>query len=79
MFWVQVVAVSDRGSLVSARAKAAELGFPEDHQQVAETPDGGRNVLYRLRVGPLPDRASADRVAERMQAAGFRDAWVVTP
>ncbi len=79
MFWVQVVAVSDRKGLADARAKVGELGFPADHQQVAQARTAGGNVLYKLRVGPFPDRTSADRVSDRMRAAGFPDAWVVTP
>ena len=79
MFWVQVVAVSDRQGLADARSKVGKLGFPSDHQQVAQARTAGGNVLYKLRVGPFPDRTSADRVSERMRAAGFPDAWVVTP
>ena len=39
----------------------------------------GGDELHKLRVGPFPDRESADRVAERMRASGFPDAWIVAP
>jgi cell division septation protein DedD len=77
-YWVQVVAVSNPASVEKAQADLAELGFTRDRQQVEETVSGG-NVLHRLRVGPFPDRPSADRVATRMKAAGYSGAFVVAP
>lgn len=77
--WVQVLASARPESVAEARSKLDRLGFPTDHQQVAEATVAGGNVLYKVRVGPFPDRESAERVVRRMQAEGFPDAWVVTP
>jgi hypothetical protein len=62
-----------------ARTKLDGLGFPRDHQHLIRVEEGGSPVLFKLRIGPFPDRASADRVAKRMSEAGFPDAWVVAP
>lgn len=77
--WVQVLASSRSEAVEEARRRLERLGFPREHQEVVETAVAGGNVLYKVRVGPFPDRDSADRVVLRMQAAGFPDAWVVTP
>jgi cell division septation protein DedD len=78
-FFVQVLASSRSQSVESARSKLEGLGFPRDHQHLITVQDPGSPTLYKLRLGPFPDRASADRVAQRMSAAGFPDAWVVAP
>jgi len=75
--WVQVLAVSHRSAIDPARKKLEKLGFPRDHQRLLTEPTVGGGTLYKLRIGPFPDRASAGRVAQRMQASGFPDAWVV--
>jgi len=78
-FFVQVLASSRSQSVESARSKLEGLGFPRDHQHLITVQDPGSPALYKLRLGPFPDRQSADRVAQRMSAAGFPDAWVVAP
>ncbi len=78
-FWVQVLASSSRDNLGEAAEKLTGLGFGPEHRQVITATVAGGNVLYKLRVGPFPDRESADRVARRMRASGYPDAWVVTP
>ena len=65
------------GEKTEARKKLKKLGFPRDHQRLLTEPTVGGGTLYKLRIGPFPDRASAGRVAHRMQASGFPDAWVV--
>jgi cell division septation protein DedD len=77
--WVQVLASSRRAAIEQARATLVEAGFPRTNQKVVETIVAGGTTLLKLRVGPFPDRASADRVMSRMRNAGFPDAWVVTP
>ena len=62
-----------------ARAKLVGLGFDLDHQRLVHSPVAGGNELIKLRVGPFPNRDSADRVLQRMRSAGFPDAWVVVP
>ena len=77
--WVQVLASSRREAVERARQELVELGFPRERQRVVSSPVAGGNVLYKVRVGPFPDRESADRVVRRMAESGFPDAWVVTP
>jgi cell division septation protein DedD len=78
-FFVQVLASSRSTSVEAARTKLEGLGFPRDNQHLITVQDAGSPTLYKLRLGPFPDRGSADRVAQRMSAAGFPDAWVVAP
>jgi len=46
---------------------------------VVHSPVAGGTELIKLRVGPFPNRDSADRVLQRMRSADFPDAWVVVP
>ena len=78
-FFVQLLASSHEESIEEARSKLAGLGFDREHQQVVHAEVAGGTSLHKLRVGPFPDRASADRVVQRMRTAGFPDAWVVSP
>ncbi len=78
-FWVQVIASSRRATIESARTALVGLGFDREHQQVTASEVAGGDELLKLRVGPFPDRASADRVVTRMRAADYPDAWVVVP
>jgi cell division septation protein DedD len=78
-FWVQVLASSTSRAIERAREELTDLGFPSDHHRVTTTQVAGGNVLHKLRVGPFPDRESADRVVRRMQSSGYPDAWVVVP
>jgi cell division septation protein DedD len=78
-FWVQVMASSKEATIAAARTKLVGLGFDLDHQRVVHSPVAGGNELIKLRVGPFPNRDSADRVLQRMRAADFPDAWVVVP
>jgi cell division septation protein DedD len=78
-YFVQVLASSTAQAMEGAEQKLAELGFSPDHRHVVTTQVAGGSVLYKLRVGPFPDRESADRVTGRMRASGFPDAWVVAP
>jgi cell division septation protein DedD len=78
-FWVQVLAARRPGEIRRARKKLARLGFPRSHQEVVKVKAEAGHLLYKLRVGPLPDRASAGRVMQRMRVEGFPDAWVVVP
>jgi cell division septation protein DedD len=77
-YWVQLLASSNREAVDEAAAKLADLGFTSSRQRIVRIDEGG-NELLKLRVGPFPDRASAERVTRRMQDSGFPDAWVVAP
>jgi cell division septation protein DedD len=78
-FWVQLLAVRNDQALANARDEAERLGFPRANQRVLRTDVTGGGVLYKLRIGPFPNRESADRVAARMRESGFGDAWVISP
>ena len=78
-FFVQVLASSKQATVEAARTKLESLGFPRDHQRLITVQNPGSGALYKLRIGPFPDRPSADRVSQRMSAAGFPDSWVVAP
>jgi cell division septation protein DedD len=78
-YWVQVLASTSPDTVARAQATLEKQGFTADRQLVVRGPDGAGNELLKLRVGPFPDHASADRVAKRMQGSGFSGAWVVAP
>jgi cell division septation protein DedD len=78
-YWVQVLASSSPDTVAKAQATLQKQGFGADRQLVVRGEDGQGNELLKLRVGPFPDHASADRVAKRMQGSGFSGAWVVAP
>jgi cell division septation protein DedD len=78
-FWVQVLASTSPETVAKAQTTLQKQGFTADRQLVVRGQDGGGNELLKLRVGPFPDHASADRVARRMQGSGFSGAWVVAP
>ncbi len=78
-FQVQVLASSRIQAIEKARRQLVDVGFPNSEHQVVETRVAGGGILLKLRIGPFPDHASAERVMRRMQAGGFPDAWVVKP
>jgi len=73
--WVQVTAVSRREQADGVRTRAIALGFTADQVVVQAAPAG----KFRVRVGPFPDMESAARVAARLQAQGFKGAFVARP
>jgi len=64
---VQVGAFAEPGPMKDARAKVEGLGM-KTYTQVAEPPAGPRT---RVRVGPFPTRAEAERAAAKVKAAGL--------
>jgi cell division septation protein DedD len=78
-FFVQVLASSKLPTVDEARTKLEALGFRRDHQHLITIQNPGSPALYKLRIGPFIDRTSAERVSQRMSAAGFPDSWVVAP
>jgi cell division septation protein DedD len=78
-YWVQVLASTNPDAIAKAQATLEKQGFAADRQLVVRGQDSEGNELLKLRVGPFPDHASADRVARRMQGSGFSGAWVVAP
>lgn len=79
VFWVQVLASGSMSAIEKARGRLQESGFPNENHKIVRAQVAGGTTLLKLRIGPFPDRASADRVMLRMQRAGFPDAWVVKP
>ena len=65
-FFVQVLASSRERTVEEARSKLEGLDFPRDHQRVIRVQNPGSTTLFKLQVGPFPDRASAERVSQRM-------------
>ncbi len=78
-YWVQVLAARHAEAVAKARSRLVELDFPRNRHWVVQTPTAEGVILYKVRVGPFPDRQSAERVARRMRVSGFPDAWVVAP
>jgi cell division septation protein DedD len=78
-FLVQVLASSKPATIEAARSQLSKLGFGAENQRVETARVAGGSVLHKLRIGPFPDRESADRVVERMRVSGFPDAWIVAP
>ncbi len=64
---VQVGAYTDATKLAEARRKLESLGF-KTYTQVVENEAGKRT---RVRIGPFPTRAEADKAAARVKAAGL--------
>ncbi len=72
--WIQVGALSRTALAEGLRQRVIALGYRPDQVVVVPTGDG----KYRVRLGPFPDRESADRVLARLHADGFPDAFVVS-
>lgn len=71
--WVQATALSRRDQADGVRTRVIALGFAASQVVVQPAPHG----KFRIRVGPFPDGESAGRVAARLQAQGFKGAFVV--
>lgn len=69
-FVVQVGAFSELASAREARAKVEALGL-KTYTQVIESATGRR---IRVRVGPYPTKAEAERAAVRIKASGLQAA-----
>ena len=74
-FAVQLGALSSEADANALRDRARAAGFVAFHQRV----DTDRGAVWRVRVGPEADRASADRLRESVVAKlGMKDAIVVS-
>ena len=67
--FIQVAALSDRGRAATLACALESLATPS----IEATATG----LYRVRLGPFADAASAAKVLDDLQAAGYSDAHVV--
>ena len=70
LLFVQVVALGDEGRARFLAADLADIG----PAAASRAPSG----LWRVRLGPFADPASADRAREAARARGFGDAVLVT-
>ncbi len=66
-FVVQVGAFSDAAAAKEVRQKVEKLGL-KTYTQVVDTSSGSRT---RVRVGPMESKDQADKVLERLKAAGL--------
>jgi len=66
-FVVQIGAFADDNKLHEVRSKVEKIGL-KTYTQAVETPAGKR---VRVRVGPYPTKAEADKVAGRIKADGL--------
>jgi DedD protein len=74
-FAVQLGALSSEADANALRDRARAAGFVAFHQRV----DTDRGAVWRVRLGPEADRASAERLRESAVAKlGFKDAIVVS-
>jgi rare lipoprotein A len=71
--YVQVGAFGDPFNAERMRQRLASLGF--DNVNVATDTANGR-TLYRVRLGPLPDVDSYDKLVERLTAAAIDDIYL---
>jgi cell division septation protein DedD len=78
-FWVQVLAGRSASAIEKAQATIEQAGYPRSLQRIVRSNVAGGGILYKLRIGPLPDRAAANRVVEKVRNVGFPDAWVLQP
>lgn len=71
-FRVQIFAsVSQEGADSQAQRARTRQSDPVDIQNI-----GG---LWKVRLGPYPDRQNAEMVRDRVRQLGWSDAWIVTP
>jgi DedD protein len=66
-FVVQIGAYADAAAAKEVRQKIEKLGL-KTYTQVVQTSSGSRT---RVRVGPMESKAQADKVSERLKAAGL--------
>jgi DedD protein len=66
-FVVQIAAYTDEAKMRETRNKVDKLGL-KTYTQAVDTPSGKR---VRVRVGPFPSKAEADRAAARIRADGL--------
>jgi DedD protein len=75
MWAVQMGSFSNQANAEKLAAELRKLGFAAFLSQLAT----GSGELYRVRIGPQKDRASAEAMAERLQKAGHKGQVVPHP
>ncbi|MEP6335737.1 MAG: SPOR domain-containing protein, partial [Anderseniella sp.] len=70
-YYIQVAAFSDPGNAQRTKEALADLGSVQ-----IKPANGSFGPLYRVRVGPLDNHASAQSALEQVRARGHHDAVV---
>jgi len=70
--YVQAGAFTQVANAVRLRARLASLGNVQISKALV-----GADAFYRVRLGPMPNVAEADRTLEMLLGSGFNDARVV--
>ena len=73
-YWIQLAAFRSAGNAerLAERLRAAELSVPPAIRQ-------GEDGLHRVRLGPLPDAESVDRLSAELDSARFPPGHVIIP
>lgn len=74
-WFIQVGSFGNQANARGALEKLYGLGLPTVIQSVAV----GKDLWYRVRVGPYDDEATAQRTLERIRKEGYAAAKVVRP
>ncbi len=76
-YWIQVVQTSDAEKIKTYQEQLEEKEIPTYHQRVLTVEDDGVIPLYKLRIGPMADRATVKLMTRKVFQAGFQNSWVV--
>jgi cell division septation protein DedD len=74
-FWVQALSANSEKEAHAKRDRLAAHGFPST---VVPGP-GPHGRVYRVRVGPFPNREEAQKAASRLKAREKLEPWIVPP
>lgn len=73
--YLQVASFGDRENL--QRGLTRLLDAKIDQVLVQQDSSKTGTILYRLRIGPLPDRGQAEQLVTRLNALGFEQTYIV--
>jgi DedD protein len=74
-FWVQALSANSEKEAHAKRDRLAAHGFPST---VVPGP-GPHGRVYRVRVGPFPNRDEAQKAASKLKAREKLEPWIVPP
>jgi cell division protein FtsN len=70
---IQVMATKDRAAAVALRNRLAAKGYPVSIAEGSAGPEAG---LRRVRVGPYPGRAEAEKIARKLKSEEGLRTWI---
>lgn len=73
--YLQVASFSERENLQRVLARLLDARIDQVLVQQDSSKTG--TILYRLRIGPLPDRSQAEQLVTRLNALGFEQTYIV--